>query len=650
MELSSAYSGGTSRTVSNQNGSVPIVHEGVVELKSSDGTALVRVGSALYPLKEGAGLAVGEKVLLSFSRSPDGSMLVEIAPKQDSTALLNAGAMTKGEYVAINSLSMLLGELEKNTDTAKAKNRDLESLKSLIRAFVKFTPSSIPAVYSESLPINTLPEKEKTVSAAGLPAAGIANAVQAEVKSLPQLRAVIEKLISNPEIPEKTKELLKTAISQIDKKALPVSVPQEGPLPVKVLPGVKLSVEVAEVRVDGRVSVSQRGGESFQVQLPVSVRQGDLLTFTPVTERAWTLEEHIPYEAVKKGESIPQIRQIVEKVLAEPQFSDYKRSVSAPELSHIEKAVESTVRAWNLPPEDADAMVRTLFKLAENHNVRDRIRPEAVSYAGVKNTGEVFAKIFAILTELTTNPKVAEKDKAALKPVLEQLKSFIAPVISESITPEKAVVALKKLEERSGVLFEHKLMRLFSAPPTERMQLLSSIKNDIKSQLASLAEIVSKSEFSPSIKEQISGETGKLLNQMDALQVRNSADQEWRHIYIPVVQEGEQRSAQVSFRRRGKKGAVDPENSSVVLRVAPSRIGEMEAAAKISEGRLFVKFNVQSEPLIDAFNFEKMLLADRLTALGYKVAGLEAGLWNLKIQKGKSEPNRTDIQGFDITA
>jgi hypothetical protein len=603
-----------SRTDSKLSASGAIVQEAVVESLTTEGSYIVRIGENLFTLTLSgkSSLVQGDKIAVAIMRLPDGSMSLEMLPAPDlkSLEIFSSSSKVIGEKVNINALRMLLSSLDLSIDKL-LPSKEIVQLKEAIRQYKENQNKEEPV-------INNL--RKVLITAFSVP-------------ELPkEVSSNIVKLMQHL----KTMELNSPGKAEVRPV---ITIPPEVHLPVKPVAGNPLSAVVTDVRVDGRVMVSIERSKPIPIPVPIPVKSGDKFLFVPLNERSWTIADYVPLVIEKSKENFSTIRVMMEKVLSEPQFIGRREEIPESELLHIEKAVDAAVRAWTLPEDDAESMVRILFKLSESHSVRDRIRPELTQFMSVKNVGDNILRLVSLLSS----------SGKEFTPFVEQVENLLEPLLETEENTEKAPALLKKLEERSGLQFEHKLMRLLSSAAPEKVSLLSNIKNDFKGQLVALLEMASKADVPSTIKEQIKSEVGVLLNQIDALQVKNSSDDNWRHIFIPIVQEGEPRSAQVSFKRRGKRGAVDPENNSVVIRVAPSRIGEMEAAAKVHNGNLSVKFRVAADGLLPQFDAEKALLKERLNDLGYNVVSLDTEIWKRGLSKNSSAALSTSLHGFDIT-
>jgi len=257
---------------------------------------------------------------------------------------------------------------------------------------------------------------------------------------------------------------------------------------------------------------------------------------------------------------------------------------------------------------------------------------------------------FVPLVKLNLNALFAEARGFSQKPgwvlpALEIVRQFLdisLPSGKETVDSE----AVSKTHRQGGLFLENLLHKAAqSGGPTVLPQ-------DLKAGLFRLLEMVPQMNLSDEGSARLTGETNRMISMLDAMQVRNLADNEFHHLFIPMVDEKGETTAYVSIQRRKKRKKIDPKNTSLTLRITLSALGELESRVEIKKGYLWITFFVESDKIRSQFEGSWDDLRAAVKRVGYQVAKLKAqtvkGAGGREAAPAKKKSQKGDSQ-LDIT-
>ncbi|MFH0919307.1 MAG: flagellar hook-length control protein FliK [Fibrobacterota bacterium] len=671
----------------------------LVEVKG-DGSLVLDVNGARITVAAGKGadalLALarsGDGLSLVFSRDASGRLKVQLftgATAQAGTDSVEMQAASKLAR-AFEDFTRILDEIKVTNSRAlspKAQEQLLSlkqefailiraiSEQSLLQAFSperpipQQAPLTLPAGVAapqpfpagSASPANVLPQD--LAAAPPAPAAPVSMTAPVKIPDPIALARTAAALIKGDALPAMLRQAVAALVRGLNDMHLPVPqakntvlLPLAGPAE-KSMPrlaaqaGVLLSVQVEEMKPNGRALLRLPSGESVEVLPPMPLKKGEPLTVTYAPAlKAFTMT--VNAEPRVSPAIIAEVRAAAEEegVLAPLPVGRNAAPSTAPSplppgLQSLAEKVQRFSDKFALPLDESRALARSLVFLQKNEVRADTVRPELALYRNLQSVGEGITEILRLATAL--EKELPEGQKAWVRELQRLLQPFTEkPLLEHEPSARRAQV--RKIFEESGVFFESRLLKL--ANDKDGLQRLA--QTDTKALLQRLMDFTARNpELPAELKGRLQQESFRLFQTVEAVQVRTLADADTQHLLIPLVNSGEEKSAYVTFKRRGRRKPIDGRNTSVTVRVSPSALGEVMGRADIREGVLRVDFFVENEALAELFRDHSQELLDRLLALGYKVSGVRA----LPVRTPYADQEAMDIvpdtstrNSFDVT-
>jgi len=687
----------------------------VVESRE-DGTVVLNVAGEKVTLNlKDLQAQVGDELNLVFTRGSDGNLKVQVMQLPGFSGTPAAVADT--DAISLSSLTRLYYELSRAFNkgdsagseavkefkavfeqllTNSARNLDLsralgdlafpeapqqdllspspdETLPLPSMPAPLFPGSQLPAGEAAAVPSEPVPAGAQVPAPApvvsGAPSSAPKPPVQPvlPVALLQRLIYLADEILKSKDTPQAVKQKIAEIIPAVRqsflqqasaaRQGITLIPPDKISDPLKLPLNTPFALKVESVRPSGMAVVSTAGGARFEMASPVSVKRGDFLPAAYSQAKGLTLS---PGPAAGASDAILETVKSVARemnMLSGKQAAMPASALPAP-LQAIAVQVQSVTDKYRLTPEESTSLIRSLLMLHSKGVAPDAVTPELSLFQNVRTFG---AGVDEILRQALSAEKSGGKKGWA-----DELLKILQPLMEKPLLDNDAasrVAALKRIFENNGQFFENKLFKLLeeSALPQGKTHeetkaaLKAALQNDLKSVLQQVLSFMEKSDPPAPLRERIQQEAVRLGHIIDAVQVKNLAEDNYHHLFIPLVNAGEERSALVTIQRRGKKKKVDGKNTSLTVRVSPSVLGDVEGRVEIKNGTVWVHFFLESDPFVTLFLENQAELWDGIKKTGYSRGSFKASLFPRilsagavtdKGKKGKKGPGA----GLDVKA
>ena len=261
------------------------------------------------------------------------------------------------------------------------------------------------------------------------------------------------------------------------------------------------------------------------------------------------------------------------------------------------------------------ALIRSFLLLQSKGIPPERVLPELGLHRSLTQlTALLKETLAAVLAEPSF--QMSGGPSSSLMELLKPLAEFALLEHDESGRGE----VLRRFFENSGLFLENKLLKGGRNPSL----LSDSMRSDLKAALLKLADGLQRADLPPETHARLEGQVARLLNMIEALQVRNLADGLGYHFIIPLAKEGMPQNAVVTFHRRKGRRKVDKDNTGLRIRVALSALGEVDARVQIRNNVVWLAFFLEHGRFISLLSEGWEELKSRLTAIGYLIGRFQA--------------------------
>lgn len=658
----------------------PITAE-IVEVKQG-GMVVVEINGQKMELSlkelQGLKIAVGEELTLLLLRDAKGEVKAQwlpdiqsVSPKEDSFSassparLLNdfikAEPMLHEELKIpvqrfISAFQKLLSEV--NEVLAKvSQGYEPQSGKQPNEVAVRLMKSDLQSGLSIQ------PKLSQGVDSAS-PFATIALTRMRELSQ--QAQIILSSRDAPPQLKEKVKELVslgKSLFSPVltasGNQAMLLSPDEIKASPVRSLPdATPVTLIVEKLMPDGSALLRTAQGETLTVPLPMEAKENDRLTAFKWPEKGLFVSPK-PQTTDTPGILLSKVNDLAREIAIEPQAQPQGTApLSDTQIRTIADRVNVLTEKYDLQEPEQTSLIKSLLLLHSRGMQESGIRPEMAIFRNLQELGQGLDSILRELVTLNREPDAKEWVKS--------LMQIVQPLMEKPLLEQDSSVrtqVLKRIFENNGQFFENKLFRLLEqaengpSPSPEKLKnaIKSFLHGDLKSVLQELCVFLENSKEIPlPVKDRLQQETTRLTQMVEAVQVKSLAQEDYHHCIIPFVDGGEEKSAYISIKRKGRRKKVDGKNTALTVRVAPSVLGEVEGRVEIKQGTFWVNFLVERESLVALFKENQGDFWGGILKSGYIKGGFNASLFPQADKRRFSTKGSSSVQsgtsGLDLKA